>query len=124
MQEHTKSCPDGHLHLHSVKKKGFELVDAYQCSECTKILVKQSSLKSKKIPTKRGPFSPDINVSMSAAMFTNAISPMNMENLCSTVGIAHPNRFTMMGTNKYLKKQIKELSDDQLKKIDKNTSNL
>ena len=124
MQEHTKSCPDGHLHLHSVEKTGFELVDAYQCSQCTKILIKQSSGKSKKNPTKRVPFSPDINVAMSAAMFTNAISPMHMEDLCSTVGIVHSTRFTMMSNNKNLKNQIKELSDEQLKEINKNTLNL
>ena len=115
VQDHTRKCKNSVLKVLKYNKRGYELAENFQCSICKEILVKRSS-KEIEHNGKRGRSSVEINKAISLSLFTSAIPQSNMTQFCSEVGIIHPEYSTLQRNNKTLKRELMELSDEQLKK--------
>ena len=115
VQVHIRKCIKSELKVLKYNKRGYELVENYQCSICKEILVKRAS-KEIEHNGKKGRSSVEINKATSLSMFTSAISQANMTQFCSEVGIVHPEYSTLQRNNKSMKRDLMELSGEQLKK--------
>ena len=110
---HVRLCKTAQLDVIECRKNGYELIDTYQCWACMMLFHKRDSRDVMMGNSKRK--STDINFAISVGTYVSRSSISKTNELCSEVGLIHPDIKTMVHTRKKLKSLIFDLSNEQLR---------
>ena len=99
-------------------KKGFEVVDFYQCKHCHQMLCKHACRPSQQSvmepPEKPGPKRGELNGLMAIASYTAGVTPARLEEMCANAGQVCPAKSNMMKMYQKVKDCVLDLSMEEL----------
>ena len=101
------------------EKKGFKLMDFYQCMHCHVTLYKHACFSSHESvlqpPEKRGPKTAELNALMGVAAYCSGVTPARLEEMCANAGIVCPSQSNLMIMYERVKDSVLDLSGQALR---------
>ena len=118
--EHVMKCGSLFNFVKS-EKKGFELMDFYQCKHCHVTLcnhaccsLQESAMKSSGT---RGPKIAELNALMAITAYCSRVTPMRLEEMCTNAGIVCPTKSKLLIMYEKVKDSVLDLLEGVLQKI-------
>jgi hypothetical protein len=116
--EHVMKCGSLFDFVKS-EKKGFELMDFYQCKHCHVTLCKHACCSLQESAMKpqgtRGPKIAELNALMAVAAYCSGVTPTRLEELCANAGIVCPSKSNLLIVYEKVKDSVLDLSEGVLK---------